>query len=262
MTENDMIKSFKSVVCSDIRIEEEGLDRFHIFTPFRFNDGDRYVIILKKKDNSWILSDEGHTFIHISYKLDIEALSDGTRAEIIDKVKSEFSLEEEDGELYIRIKNAKYGHTLFNFIQALSKIYDTLFLSRERVRSTFAEDLKATVEKLVPMENISCNWHDPILDIEGKYTVDYRIDGGDLPIFIFALNSDKKIDDATITILWYEKTSKFHSIGIYENQVKNSRKSVARFTDVSDKSFSTLSGNFDRFQEVLKEQNILQLGSA
>lgn len=256
MTEDKMLKSFKSVVCSEIRIVTEGQDRFHIFTPFRFNDGDRYVIILKKKDNEWILSDEAHTFMHISYRLDIDYLSEGTRSEIIDTVKNEFFIEEDDGELFIKIRNEGYGHALFNFLQAISKIYDTLYLSRDRVISAFIEDLKDTIQEIIPQDKVISNWHDPNLDPEGKYAVDYKIDGGNVPVFVFALNSNKKIDDATITILWYEqKGVKFYSIGMYENQEKNSRKSVARFTDVSSRSFSTLSGNTERFEKTLIEQS-------
>ncbi|ADN36292.1 Domain of unknown function DUF1828 [Methanolacinia petrolearia DSM 11571] len=255
MTEEQILKSFKSVVCSDIRIVEEGLNRFHVFTPFRFNDGDRYLIILKKKQSRWVLSDEGHTFMHLSYKLDMEALSEGTRFDIVNSAKEEFSVNEDDGELYVEIPDEEYGHSLFNLIQAISKIYDTSFLSRDRVKTTFIEDLKETIQGFIPKESISYNWHHPTLDTDAKYPVDYRIDGGSVPIFIFALNSDKKIDDATITILWHEKMKiKFYSIGIYEKQESNNRKSVARLTDVCDRSFSSLPDNISRIEKIFSEQ--------
>ena len=41
--------SFQLAVSKTVRIFPEGIDRYQIFTPFHFDDGDHLVIILKKK---------------------------------------------------------------------------------------------------------------------------------------------------------------------------------------------------------------------
>lgn len=47
---------------------------------------------------------------------------------------------------------------------------------------------------------------------------------------------------------------KFYSIGIYEKQESNNRKSVARLTDVCDRSFSSLPDNISRIEKIFSEQ--------
>ena len=54
-----------------------------MLTPFRFDDGDHFGIVLKKEGQGWILSDEANTLMHLSYQLDDMAEA-GTRHEIID----------------------------------------------------------------------------------------------------------------------------------------------------------------------------------
>jgi hypothetical protein len=58
-------KEFKEKVCKEIRLMQEGIDRYRVFTPFQFDDRDSFAIILKNAGNNWILSDEGHTFMHL-----------------------------------------------------------------------------------------------------------------------------------------------------------------------------------------------------
>ena len=45
------------------------MNRFLVFTPFTFDDGDHLAIVLKRYDKHWFLSDEGHTYMHLSYEL-------------------------------------------------------------------------------------------------------------------------------------------------------------------------------------------------
>lgn len=44
-------------------IKREGTNKYRIFTPFTFNDGDGFVIVLKLLNNKWILTDEGNTLM-------------------------------------------------------------------------------------------------------------------------------------------------------------------------------------------------------
>jgi hypothetical protein len=59
-------KSFREKVCAKVRIVLEGDERFRVFTPFLFEDGDHPAIVLKKQENTWFLSDEGHTYMHLT----------------------------------------------------------------------------------------------------------------------------------------------------------------------------------------------------
>lgn len=160
----------KRKVSAEIDVEREGIDRYIVYTPFMFDDGDHFVIVLKKKDDRWRFTDEGHTFIHMSYE-EID-LSQGTRKSIIDQVLRSFRLDNDAGELCLEVPDGEYGDALFSFIQALVKISDTAYWTRERVRSTFMEDFRAFLEQKIPNQRRTFDYSDRQHDPEGKYPVD------------------------------------------------------------------------------------------
>lgn len=129
-------RDFQAKVCDKIRLASEGMDRFRVFTPFRFEDGDHLAIVLKREGRVWTLSDEGHTYMHLTYDLEEKDLQQGTRQKIITNALSMFRVEDWDGELLLRIADEQFGDALYSFIQALIKIADVSFLSRERQASS------------------------------------------------------------------------------------------------------------------------------
>ncbi len=247
-------QDFRNKVCEKLKISSEGMDRFRVFTPFMFEDGDHLSILLKRDNGSWMLSDEGHTYMHLTYDLDEKDLQRGTRQKIISNALSSFKVEDREGELIVTIEDDRYGDVLFSFVQGLLKITDVTYLSRERVRSTFMEDFKAFMEEAVPADRRVFEWHDPVHDPEGKYTVDCRVNGMRKPILVHALPNDDKTRDATITLLQFEKWGLiFRSLAIFEDQEQINRKVLARYSDVSEKQFSNLSANRDRIKRYLEE---------
>ena len=123
-------------VSSTIRVSGEGIDRFRVFTPFLFDDGDHLVIVLKKEGTRWVLSDEAHTYMHLTYDIEEKDLHRGTRQKTISNALSRFGIEDQEGELVLEVPEERYGDALYSFVQGLLKITGVSFLSRERDVST------------------------------------------------------------------------------------------------------------------------------
>jgi hypothetical protein len=247
-------KDFKNKVCEKLALSSEGIDRYRVFTPFMFEDGDHLSIVLKRRNGGWILSDEGHTYMHLTYEIDEKDLQRGTRQKIITNALSIFSVEDQEGELVVPIRDDGYGDALYSFVQAILRITDVTYLSRERVRSTFMDDFKAFMEETVPADRREFDWYDRQLDPEGKYPLDCRINKMPRPLFVQAIPHDDKTRDATITLLQFEKWGiQFRSLAVFEDQEKINRKVLARFSDVCEKQYSSLAGNKDRIKRFIEE---------
>lgn len=247
-------RQFHEKVSKKIRLASEGIERYRVFTPFLFEDGDHLVIVLKKEGTRWVLSDEAHTYMHLTYDLDERDLQRGTRQKIISNALSTFRIDDRDGELVLTVPDERYGDALYSFVQAILKITDVTYLSRERVRSTFMEDFRALLSEKIPEDRRSFDWHHPQHDPQGMYTVDCRINGMARPLFVYALPSDDKTRDATIAVLQFEKWGlEFRSLAIFEDQESINRKVLARFSDVCEKQFSSLTGNRERITKFLQE---------
>jgi hypothetical protein len=247
-------RSFRQSVSEQVRLEAEGIDRFRVFTPFQFGDQDHLAIVLKRSNGSWVLSDEGHTYMHLTYEISEKDLHKGTRAKIISNALDAFEVQDREGELFIRVPDERYGDALYSFVQALLRITDVSYLSRERVRSTFLEDFRNFMTEQVPEPRRAFDWHDPTHDSAGNYVVDCRVNGMARPLMVFALPNDDRARDSTIALLQFERWGLMtRSLAIFEDQEQINRKVLARFSDTCEKQFSSLSANRDRISRFLEE---------
>ena len=254
MTVESVERSFREKVSAQVRLAAEGVDRFRVFTPFLFDDGDHLAIVLRKEGAAWVLSDEAHTYMHLSYDIDEKDLHKGTRQKIIANALSMFRIEDRDGELMLEVRDSGYGDALYSFIQGLLRVGDVSYLSKERAKSTFMDDFRTLLSETLPKERMSFDWSDPTHDPHGIYAVDCRVNGMPRPLFVHALGNDGRTRDATITLLQFEKWGfAFRSLAIFEDQESISRRVLARLSDVCEKQFSSLTANRDRIARFLTE---------
>ena len=246
--------SFKVAAAESVRLFPEGVDRYRIFTPFHFDDGDHFVITLRKeKGGNWIITDEGHTYMHLSYDMDLSSLESGSRNEIIEGALERYGVKEKEGQILVEVDDpANAGNIFYNFIQCLINITDVSYLSRERVVSTFMEDFKKFISETVPPERFEFDYSDREHDRARKYLVDCRINGMARPLHMYAIGNDNKCRDTIINILQFQKWQlSFLTWGIFEDQEQISRKVLARFTEVCDRQFSSLATDKERIKDFL-----------
>jgi hypothetical protein len=254
MIAESVLRELKDRVCDQIDLRQEGNDRFIVFTPFRFDDGDHFGIILKKIDDSWILTDEASTLMHLSYDMSEVEIGEGNRGQLIESSLAGFSIQNRNGELVLPVPGESFGDALFSFIQGIAKVSDITFLSRDRVRSTFLEDFKTFMREKVPEERLQFDWFDEENDHKHKYVVDARVNGMKRPLFVYALQNEDKVKDANISLLTFERWKvPFQSMAVYEDQELIPRGIVAKFTDVCDKQFSSLDDNKERIGKFLED---------
>jgi hypothetical protein len=238
-----------------IEVEGKAAGEVQVHTPFRFADGDELVIRLREVpggDLEW--SDTGHTFMHLSYWMDMDALESGSRPKLLEDHLTQFGASERDGEVLLPVAGDGLGHSLLQFSQLLLHIADLDFLSRERVRSTFMDDFRQLMQeqfgKYAQLDYIDSE-HDP----NGNYPIDCLLNHRPRPVAVFALPNDDHCRDATITLHQFREWDReLFSAGVFEDQERIHRKVLARFTDACDKQFSALSGNEQTVIEYLRRE--------
>lgn len=254
MVSQDIIRAFKESACGEIDLASGGINRYLVQVPFTFTDGDHYVVILRQEGQKWILSDEGHTFMHLSYELREREYEAGNRRKIIDEVLTSYQIENRDGELVLTVPSGRYGDALFTFVQAVTRITDMTFLDRATVKNTFREDFNKLVSekaKEAGIQNIIFGYTHPIHDPQGKYPVDVRLNGvTSRQILVFAVANDDQCQTATIVLLQWEKwEERFQSIAVFRDQTEINRQYLARLSDVSGPQRA----NLDSAKERLKK---------
>jgi hypothetical protein len=254
MSINTIEQGFIDKVSTQVSLSADGKDRFRVLTPFQFEDGDELVIVLKKEGERWLLSDEAHTYRHLTYDIDEKLLYSGTRWKLISKALSMFEVEDRNGELVLDVSDESYGEALYDFVQALLKITDVSYLSREQVRSTFIEDFRALLYDKVSESRMTFDWWDQDHDPDKVYTVDCCINGMPKPLFVYALSSGSKALTAAWALHQFEEWGiPFRSLGILEDKSVMTRKEFAIFRNVWGTYFTGINESREEIEHFLEE---------
>lgn len=119
MSTETIEQELQKKVSPKIGLLAEGADRFRVLTPFVLDDGDHLAIVLKKEGTRWVLSDEAHTYMHLSDDIEEKDLQRGIREKVISNALSAFGIEDREGELVLEVPEGRYGDTLCSFVQGL-----------------------------------------------------------------------------------------------------------------------------------------------
>lgn len=228
-------------LCEDVSIERRPDGDLMLHTHFRFPDGDGFPIHVSSAPGGGIrLSDRGHTLMHISYDHDVDAFMEGTRGALLERIVAESGLRLERGAFCLDAMPDQVPEALFRLGQALTRIYDLTFLSRSNVGSTFYDDLADLLGNLVDESKMERNYQPDVPNAEA-YTVDYRIEGREAPLFLYGVPNRDKARLTTIMLSHYHRHRlAFESILVFEDQTAIPRPDLARLTDVGGDTISSL----------------------
>lgn len=234
-------------LCAQASAREIRAGQWRVDTPFSFPDGDAYSLYVEQLSAGGLrLSDKGATLMHLSYENDIEKFRDGSRNRLLQQILAESDVQEEDGEFFLEIPATDLGHGVFRFGQALTRVHDLTFLNRWRVESTFYEDLRETLRDLVGVDALRENYVAPDVPRAQDYPVDYKIEGGKLPLYLFGVPSRDKARLATIVLQHLIGAEhQFNSIVVFQNMAELSRIDVSRLTNAANDQIDSLDARAD-----------------
>ena len=242
-------------LCAKVRLHERDDGVLMLETPFTFPDGDHYPVYLSETQaGSIMLSDRGHTLMHMSYEQDVDALYDGARAVLREQIVRESGIDEKHGTFTTVTPPDQIGDSLFKFGQALTKIYDLTFLSRGRVTSMFYEDLKTLMFEIVDEDKIETDFVPQGVPNGDDYPVDYRLESREgAPIFLYGVPNRDKARLTTIMLSHFLLHGlSFESIIVFEDQQEIPRLDLARLTNVAGTAVSSLEAEDDLRRKIEK----------
>ena len=224
-------------------------------SPFAFPDGDHFPIYLTESPAGGIvLSDRGHTLMHISYEHSVDTFYDGTRGALREQIVQENEIEEKDGVFMVEARPDNLAETLFRFGQALTKIYDLTFLSRERAASAFYGDLKDLLFTVLDENKFEIDYVSPNVPNGSEYPVDYQFAGkDDTPVFLYGVPNRDKARLTTISLSYFLLNDlSFESMIVFEDQQQIPRLDLARLTNVAGTAVSSLEAANDLRRKVTR----------
>ena len=123
-------------VSGKARLSADGADLFRVLTPFRFDDGDRLVLMLKRDTGRWVSTDEALTYGRLAGDGDASDFPGGALGNAASGVLSGFGIEERGGERVIPVSDGRPGDALCAFARASIEVSGAQRLSREADRAT------------------------------------------------------------------------------------------------------------------------------
>ncbi|TNJ38837.1 DUF1828 domain-containing protein [Chlorobaculum thiosulfatiphilum] len=245
-------------MCGTVRIREKSPELLAVHTPFLFPDGDLYQLYIKILPGGLLrLTDMGHTLMHLSYEHDIDKFRDGTRGELFEKIKTHTSVDEKDGALFIDTTPERLATDIFHVGQAITEIFDLTFLKRSRAESTFYEDLRESIYRIIPSEQVTKDYLYEGMANASDYPIDYKIDGREEQIFLFGIPNPDKAKTVTIILEHLLRAQvKFDSILVFADQKSLPRTDLARLSNVGNDMISSLDAESDFRRKLEKKARL------
>lgn len=254
MTQQELANLLCTTLCADAQVDEAKPGLWRVRTPFVFPDGDGYTMYVQQLPSGGArISDMGATLMHLSYENDLQKFRDGTRARLLDQILADASVQEDDGEFFVEAPLSDLGSSVFRLGQALTRIHDLSFLNRLRAEGTFYEDLRELLRSIVEAERIHEGYFVPDVPRADEYPVDYRIDGGSSPLFLFGVPNRDKAQLATIVLQHLIAAgTQFNSMVVFQDMSELPRPIVGRLTNAANDQIDSLDATADLRRKLLQ----------
>lgn len=204
--------------CEGIDVTDEQDGSIRMSMPLHDPDGDAMTVWAQSVMGGWRLSDGGATIMRLSYEHDLDSLLDGTRGKIFERLLGESGLCEEDGQLAMEVREDELGEALLRFGQGLLRIGDLTLWTRTRIATSFYDDLRARLEAYAGRERVHQDYAVPDIPGSRDYPVDFFVEGGREPLYVFGVPGRDKARLATIVLQHLQAhVPRFNSLVVFQN---------------------------------------------
>jgi hypothetical protein len=241
-------------LCGSVTVAQRPNGLWRVDTPWTFPDGDGYSIYISPAPTGGLrISDQGLTLMRLSYENDLNKLREGTRGRLLAQVLADSGLMENDGEFFLDSTADDLGANVMRLGQGLTRVHDLTFLNRIRVESTFYEDLREKLQSLVGSERLTEGYVVPGVANGRDYQVDYFIQGGTIPLYLFGVPNRDKARLATIILQHLIGARQdFNSMIVYQNMADLPRPDLSRLTNAANDMIDSLDATDDFERKLLR----------
>lgn len=199
-------ESLCATFCKDVAVQERAAG-IAVSMPIVGRDGDHLTAYVTEVTGGWRVSDMGATLMRLSYENDLSKLLSGARERLFNTVLQEGGLAEDDGELFIDVPGTELTRGLFALAQGVARVEDLGLWTRNRVESTFSDDLREIILSAAGGDKVVENYEVPGLAGAENYPIDFFVETGREPLFIFGVSGRDKARLATIILQHLAKHS-------------------------------------------------------
>lgn len=206
-----------------------------LYLPIYHEDGDVVDLFVTVKNGEYILGDYGQTLMRLSYSYDIDTPNKET---ILQKIITENSLNEENGNIFLKTTPETVFSDIMHVTQVYSKIGSMRYFKREVIESLFYEILDEFItqelQEFKPQKRVY-----PIPD-RNDLEADYEFSPNGHPVFLFGVKDVSKARLAAITCLELQRANlNFRGWVVNEDFEKIPKKDRSRMTNICDKQFTS-----------------------
>jgi hypothetical protein len=216
-----------------------------VIAPLFHEDGDMVDIFIDEPHNGngkFLVGDHGMTLMRLTYTYDLDTEN---KQRIFNRILAENHIQEQNGRLSVEAEPDRLYPAILHFAQTVAKVSGMQYFKREVIQSLFYEQLAEFIEERLSAYNPRAHAL-PIPDHD-EYEVDYRLDAGPRPLFLFGVKDSDKARLVTISCLEFQRRGlPFKSVMVHQDFESGiTRKDRIRITSAADKQFTSL----DDFRE-------------
>jgi hypothetical protein len=229
-------KTLCESLCSQVKLVPRKNGLLALVTPLTYPDGDSLSVFIRALPSGGLeFTDLGNSLMRLSYDVDPSAIREGARNRVLGQVLADHGIEDRNGEFLLQSSGIDAGASAFRFTQALTRIHDIAFLNRHNVETTFYEDLDRRLASIAGADRVHKDYVVPDVEKGADYPVDYYLEGGRTPLYVFGVPNRDKARLATIVIqhLLTQKAN-FDSAIVFRNADEIGRADFKRLANVAN----------------------------